>query len=42
LQEVVEAKEEAKRANRERDVMLAEKHVWSVAHSGEFAVVALS
>ena len=30
-----EAQEDAKRARRERDVMLAEKHVWSVAHSGE-------
>ena len=33
-QEVEEAQDAAKRAGRECDVLKAEKHVWTVAHSG--------
>lgn len=34
LQEAESACENAKRAEREKDVLLAEKHVWTMAHSG--------
>lgn len=33
-QEVEEAQDAAKRSERECDVLKAEKHVWTVAHSG--------